>query len=153
MRGRKALPTQIKKAKGTHRPYRDKVVPEPSGKKPVPPSWLNGRAKQIFRHMVKRLSELDMASKSHTETIALLSCRLEEVERYDKIINQQGYVYAAINSRGEKVIKVRPEIQLKEKASKQAERLLTEFGLTPASAQKAGTPKEKKVKHNQFEGF
>jgi P27 family predicted phage terminase small subunit len=153
MRGRKALPTQIKKAKGTHRPFRDKDVPTPSSKKPLPPAWLNSRAKQIFRHMVKRLSVLDMASQSHTETIALLACRLEEVERYDKIINEQGYVYATVNFRGDKIIKVRPEMALKEKALKQSQQLLAEFGLTPASAQKAGTPKEKKKKHNEFEGF
>ena len=152
MQGRKAIPTQLKIVKGTHRPHRDKDVPPPSTLKPVPPSWLNQRAKMIFHHMVRRLDDLGLASRSHTEAIALLACRMEEVERYDKLMNKQGYVYASVNTRGEKVIKVRPEILLRKDAAKQVQSLLTEFGLTPASAQKVGTKKVTKKK-NEFEGF
>ena len=152
MQGRKAIPTQLKIIKGTHQPCRDKDVPEPSTLKPVPPSWLNQRAKMIFHHMVRRLDDLGLASRSHTEAIALLACRMEEVERYDKLMNKQGYVYASVNTRGEKVIKVRPEILLRKDAAKQVQSLLTEFGLTPASAQKVGIPK-KKTKTNSFDGI
>ena len=155
MAGRKIIPINIKKAKGTHQPCRDKVVPEPSKEKPVPPKWLNGRAKQIFRHMVKRLDELGLASRSHTEAIALLACRMEEVERFDKMLNdgnENGYVYKTTNSYGDDILKEHPAVRLREKAARHVHSLLTEFGLTPSSAQKVGTPK-KKDKKNDFEGF
>ena len=162
MQGRKALPTQIKLIKGTHQPCRDKDVPPPSTKKPVPPSWLNQRAKNIFHHMVKRLDELGLASRSHTEAIALLACRMEEVERFDKMLNNaidektgeptNGYVYKTTNSYGDDVLKEHPAVRLREKAAKHVHSLLVEFGLTPAAAQKVGTPK-KKTKKNDFEGF
>jgi P27 family predicted phage terminase small subunit len=155
MRGRKIIPIRIKQTKGTHRPHRDRDIPEPSKKKPLPPAWLNKRAKNIFHHMVKRLDELGLASRSHTEAIALLSCRMEEVERFDKMLNddkENGYVYKTTNSYGDDVLKEHPAVKLREKAAKHVHALLVEFGLTPSSAQKVGTPK-KKEKRNKFEGF
>jgi P27 family predicted phage terminase small subunit len=155
MAGRKAIPTQLKIVKGTYRPHRDKDVPEPSKAKPTPPEWINKRAKCIFRHMVKRLDELGMASGTHTEALALLSCRMEEVERFDKMLNDDkgnGYVYKTTNSYGDDVLKEHPAVRLREKAARHVHSLLTEFGLTPSSAQKVGTPK-KKEKRNKFEGF
>ena len=160
--GRKAIPIQIKKLKGTHQPCRDKDVPEPSKKLPYRPSWLNKRAKQIFHHMAKRLDEIGLASRSHTEAIALLSCRMEELERFDKMLNNavdektgkptNGYVYKTTNSYGDDILKEHPAVKLREKAAKHVHSLLVEFGLTPASAQKVGTPK-KKTKTNDFDGF
>jgi len=153
--GRKAIPIQIKKLKGTHQPCRDKDVPEPSKKLPYRPSWLNKRAKQIFHHMAKRLDEIGLASRSHTEAIALLSCRMEELERFDKMLNddkENGYVYKTTNSYGGEALKEHPAVKLREAAAKHVHSLLTEFGLTPSSAQKVGTPK-KKTKKNDFEGF
>jgi P27 family predicted phage terminase small subunit len=162
MAGRKVIPIEIKKVKGTNRPHREKEVPEPSKEKPLPPSWLNGRAKQIFHHMVRRLDDLGMASRSHTEAIALLACRMEEVERFDKMLNNSvdektgekvnGYVYKTTNSYGDDILKEHPAVRLREKAARHVHSLLTEFGLTPAAAQKVGTPK-KKEKKNEFEGF
>jgi P27 family predicted phage terminase small subunit len=105
--------------------------------------------------MVRRLDELGLASRSHTEAIALLACRMEEVERFDGILNdnkENGYVYKTTNSYGDDVLKEHPAVRLREKAARHVHSLLTEFGLTPASAQKVGTPK-KKEKKNEFEGF
>ena len=152
MAGRKAIPIQLKVLKGTHQPCRDKDVPEPSKEKPLPPVWLNGRAKIIFRHMVRRLEALGMASRSHTEAIAVLACRMEEVERFDKMLNgavdkegnpENGYIYKTTISFGDDVLKEHPAVKLREKAARHVHTLLTDFGLTPASAQKVGTPKKK----------
>jgi len=155
MRGRKALPTHLKILKGTHQKCRDKVVPDPSKEKPWPPVWLNKRAKMIFHHMVRRLDELSLASRSHTESIALLSSRMEEVENFDKVLNAGGkslYFYKTKTADGSEIIKEHPAVKLREKAARHVHSLLTEFGLTPASAQKVGTPKQTKKK-NDFEGF
>ena len=161
MRGRKVIPIEIKKLKGTHQPCRDKDVPEPSKKKPLPPLWLNKRAKMIFHHMVWRLDDLNLATRSHTEALAVLSSRMEEVERFDKMLNNSvdengkatnGYIYKTTNSFGDDILKEHPAVKLREKATRHVHSLLTEFGLTPASAQKVGTPK-KKEKNNEFDNF
>lgn len=153
--GRKVIPIEIKKAKGTYQRCREKEVPKPSEKKPVPPSWLNKRARAIFRHMTNRLDELNLASRSHTEAIGLLACRMEEVERFDKMLNdagENGYVYETTNSYGDRILKDHPAVKLREKAARHVHALLVEFGLTPASAQKVGKPKSSKKK-NEFDEF
>jgi P27 family predicted phage terminase small subunit len=169
--GRKVIPIDIKKAKGTYQPCRDREVAPPSNKKPVPPSWLNARAKQIFHNMVKRLAEIHLDSATYTEAIALLSSRLEEVERFDKILNEgmpieiedpetkekkmvmsNGYVYSTHNSYGDAILKENPAVALREKAFRHVHTLLTEFGLTGASAQKVGKPKDKS-KASEFDDF
>jgi P27 family predicted phage terminase small subunit len=153
--GRKIIPISIKEAKGTRRKDREKEVPPPSSKKPLPPLWLNKRAKQIFHHMVKRLNDIGLASATYTEAIALLSSRMEEVERFDKMLNdekQNGYVYKTTNSYGDDILKEHPAVRLREKAARHVHALLAEFGLTGASAQKVGTRKES-PKKNDFEGF
>lgn len=153
--GRKIIPIPIKKAKGTNRPHRERVVPDPSKKKPVPPAWLNKRAKQIFHHMRKRIGDIQLDSATYTETLALLASRMEEVERFDKILNSEkesGYVFQTTNSFGDPVLKEHPAVRLREKAMKHVHALLVEFGLTPAAAQKVGTKREPQKK-NEFEGF
>lgn len=160
--GRKAIPSQIKLVTGTFRKDREKEVKPPSDKKPTPPLWLNTRSKQIFQHMVKRLAEIGLASATYTEAIALLSARMEEVERFDKMLNEgtkdadgnsaNGYVYQTTNSFGDSILKEHPAVKLREKAARHVHALLTEFGLTGASAQKVGVKKEKK-KTNEFSDF
>jgi P27 family predicted phage terminase small subunit len=153
--GRKIIPIEQKKAKGTNRKHREKDVPNPSDRKPWPPGWLNKRAKQIFHHMVKRLDVLGLASSTYTEAIALLASRMEEVERFDRMLNDEkenGYVYQTTNSYGDPVLKEHPAVSLREKAAKHVHSLLTEFGLTGASAQKIGVKKEK-TKKNDFEDY
>ena len=152
MKGRKTIPINIMRAKGTLKKHRIKNVPDPSDKRPISPSWLNKRAKQIFWHMTNRLNDIGLASRTHTEAIAALSSRMEEVERFDKILNDEGYFYNAKNSLGFEVKKEHPAAKLREKAIRHVHSLLTEFGLTPASIQKVGSTK-KKPRGNDFEGF
>lgn len=153
--GRKIIPIPIKKAKGTYQRCREREAPDPSKKKPYPPSWLNKRAKQIFWHMTKRLDDIGLASATHTEILALLCSRMEEVERFDKMLNDaetNGYVYKSTNSYGDSILKEHPSVSLREKAARHVHSLLVEFGLTPSAIQKVGAKKEK-PKKNEFEGY
>ena len=159
--GRKVIPIGIKQAKGTHQPCRDRETYTPAPGKPSPPSWLVHRAKGIFRHMSGRLDKVGRASETHTEVLALLASRMEEVERFDKMLNesadaegkpQNGYVYATTNSYGDPILKEHPAVRCREKAMRHVHSLLAEIGLTPASMQKVGTPKQRREK-NEFADF
>jgi P27 family predicted phage terminase small subunit len=149
--GRKIIPTELKILKGTYRKDRDRKSPPPAKDAPVAPSWLNRRGKLIFRLVVKRLTELGLASRSYTETIALLASRLEEMERYSRLIEEEGVSFGGVTRDGTEYFKPRPEVLLRERAMLHAHKLLAEFGLTPSAIQRVAAVKKEKKKKNPFE--
>ena len=157
--GRKVIPLVIKEAKGTRRHHREKIVVPPSDKVAVPPSALNKRAKQIFQHLIKnRLAHLGLASASHTEMLALLSREMEQLERLDKFLLENGFTFKSItgeDDEGNKTYTVRkwPEVEIQKDMSRHVHALMNEFGLSPASAQKVGKPPEKKDKNGKERFF
>mgnify|MGYP005655107011 CR=1 FL=1 len=142
MAGRKIVPIEIKKLKGTYRKCRDRTPPPSSKGRPTAPAWLNTAAKRKFGIMVRRLDALTMASDSYTEAIALLASRLEEVERYTKMLDEEG---ALLDE------KPHPVIKLREMAMNHSHKLLVEFGLTASAIQKVGAKKKEKPVKNPFE--
>jgi len=152
MAGRKPIPIEIKKLKGTYRKHRDPHSPAPSKSALVAPKWLNTDAKRVFNTLKSRIGELGMESKTFTEALALLSARMEEVQRYSAILEKEGCTYATTNREGEALQKPHPVINLREKAMAHAHKLLVEFGLTAASIQRIGPLKQPKRK-NAFDDF
>jgi P27 family predicted phage terminase small subunit len=153
MAGRKVIPMEIKKAKGTYQACRNRNKPEESIEKPTAPDWLNKRAKKIFKDIVQRLDELNLASATYTDIIALLASRQEELERFDKALNndeENGYVYKTTNSYGDPILKENPIVRLREKAARHVHSLIAELGLTPSGINKVGARPEK-VQKNEFD--
>lgn len=158
--GRKVIPINEKVAKGTLRKHRVRDTPTPTDKLPSPPRWLNPAAKRIFRLLVKRITSITIASQDHTNGIAMLASRVEEVERFDKYLNQVGYTYErqGIIGRGPDKraitlgIYARPEAKLRHEAMRHLHSLLLEFGLTPASLGRVKA-KGKGKEHNEFDNF
>ncbi len=139
--GRKVIPISEKMERGTFRPHREKDTPTPTDKRPSPPTWLTPAAKSIFRILIKRISNITIASQDHTDGIAVLASRLEEVQRLDKYLNQVGYTYEqkAWVGRGDNAheittaIRPRPEVNQRDKAMRHLHSLLLDYGLTPSS--------------------
>lgn len=147
--GRKPKPTALKLLTGNPgKRAINKNEPAASKSKPRPPSWLNGRAKSIFRLLVKRLDGMGYASASHTEALALAAWRLEQVEACGKLLNENGLTYETKNQRNATVVKPRPEVAMQGEAARHAQSLLAEFGLTPSSATRIQVPG--KPKGNSF---
>jgi len=163
--GRRVIPISEKIAKGTFRPERQKKIPQPDERLPIPPSWLNKRAKQIFRLLVKRITSITVASIDHTEAISLLASRLEEVQRLDKYLNEHGYTYEQNGiitvGKGEdkkKIVVVlavrsRPEVKQRHEAMKHLHSLLLEFGLTASSLGRVAAKEKKSEDDNEFADF
>lgn len=161
--GRKIIPLVQKEAKGTRERSRERDVPPPSEKLPNPPSTLNKRAKQIFQHLVKnRLADLGLASATHTEAIALLAREMEQLERLDKFLNENGFTYKKVTSEETDdngnvtysySVKKWPEVDIQRDLSRHVHSLIVEFGLTPASSQKIGPPKKKEKKTDKDDYF
>jgi P27 family predicted phage terminase small subunit len=157
--GRKVIPFVEKKARGTFRQDRVKDSPEASGKLPVPPSMLNKRAKQIFQHLVKnRLSVLGIASASHTELLSMVSAEMEQLERLDKFIEENGFTFRKITGYDDEgkpfhTVKPWPEVSMQKELRRHVHTILCgEFGLSPAAAQKvpATGKNEKKNPKDRF---
>jgi P27 family predicted phage terminase small subunit len=148
---RRIVPRELKILKGTYRKDRDKNSPPPSKDTPVPPSWLNKRGKTIFRLITRRLTELNLASRSFTEMIGLLASRLEEIERYSALLDAEGASFGGASRDGTEYFKPRPEAQLRERAMIHAQKLLVEFGLSPTAIMRVVAAKEEKPKKNPFE--
>jgi len=152
--GRKVIPLVIKEAKGTRERSREKIVVPPSDKIAIPPTSLNKRAKQIFQHYVKRrLEPMGLGSATYTEEIARLAIAQEEYERFNKILQKEGYTIKFRDREGNLVVKMRPEVKIRDMANTVIKASLLEFGLTPASAQKVGKPQEKKDKSGKERFF
>lgn len=159
--GKKVIPMNEKIAKGTFRPHRQKRIPQPDERLPVAPSWLNRRARQIFKLLVGRIKSITVASIDHTEAISLLAVRLEEVQRLDKLLNEIGFTYEqkGIVGRGENsyeivlAIRNRPEVKQRHEAMKHLHSLLLEFGLTASSLGRVATKDNKGKDENEFSGF
>ena len=150
--GRKVIPMEIKKVKGTYFKDRDPGTLPPSPDRPVSPEMLNARAKEIFDTLTQRLSDTGRATDTFTEIQALCAMRLEEVEHLSGIIRVMGMFYVVTNRNGEEAIRKHPAVEFRETALRHAHGLLAELALTHVASQKVG-PVKPKPTVNEFEGF
>ena len=152
--GRKVIPMVIKEAKGTVKPSRKKIVAPPSEEIASSPTTLNARAQEIFNHYVKyRLEPMGLASATYTEELSRLAIAHEEYERFTKFLNEEGYTVQYLDKGGNLVVRMRPEVKIRDMANSVMKASLLEFGLTPAAAQKVGSPPEKKSKDGKERFF
>ncbi len=105
------------------------------------PDWLSARAKEIFALYATRLNEMGYASASHTEALALLAMRQDEVETHTRVIDKEGTSYKTKSVAGQKILKPRPEVAMRSEAARHLQSLLAEFGLSPSAATKIVVPR------------
>ena len=163
--GKKVIPMNEKIAKGTFRKHRQKAIPEPDERLPIPPSYLTREERQVFRLFVKRISSITVASMTHTEIIAKLAIREMEIRRLSKYLNENGYTYEKKGiisvGKGEDKhqevvvleIKQRPEIKQRHDAMKHFHALCLDFGLTASSLGRVKPKGDQGKVKNEFEGF
>jgi len=160
--GRKIIPLPIKQLKGTDRPDEEKKrnTPLPSLTRPIPPTSLSKRAKQIFTHFVNnRLTGYysSFASSTYTEMIATYARRQEEVEKLGEFIEKNGYTFETTEVKsGDKCIRAYPQVGQYNQAIKHLHTILVEFGMTPSAAGRVGAalPKQyDRASNNDFDGF
>jgi P27 family predicted phage terminase small subunit len=136
MKGRKQLPQSVKKLKGTAKPCRtNQEAPDPSVVLPEAPGWLTGELEHVaFDILLGRISDMNVASATDTEMLAMAAKRLAEVWECDAVIQSMGRVIAV----GEGW-RSNPAVGQKNEAMRHLHALLGEFGLSPATRQKVST--------------
>lgn len=137
--GRKPTDPEKKRLQGTDRKDRGGEAPPPMVPGAmVAPSYLSSDLGQLlFGSIVKILEQQGRASPHYTDVVALLAQRLEQIQRWQAVLECEGDTYQAKTQHGF-MIRKRPEVQMLSDAMRHAHSLLSELMITPATALRLG---------------
>ena len=133
MRGRRPLPTSVKAFRGNpgKRPLPEHE-PVPESGTPQCPSWLGGRSKAAWREIAMQLESMRVLTLADRKALELLVDVYSEYRDAREIVRRQGATYESATQTGT-IIRPRPEVAIASDAWKRMNRMLVEFGLTPAA--------------------
>tara|TARA_Y100001963_G_C6724388_1_gene420709 strand:+ start:626 stop:1105 length:480 start_codon:yes stop_codon:yes gene_type:complete len=157
MTGRKKIPTEIKKARGTLRKCRELDNPMEVAKVnalPAAPKWLSKIGKEQFNIVVNQLNNLGMLYEVDLKLIEsyanAMALHIESEQQLRKVGRIQVY---RDNETGDiKHSQITPLQTISKQALESALKIATQFGLTPSSRTKISAPKIE-VKDNEFNFF
>lgn len=117
------------------RPDREIVVGEaaPEGAM-ICPLHLSDLAQLHFKSIALILQEQKRSSPHYAEHVALLAQRLEQVQRFQAVLETEGDTYWTTNATGGKMYRARPEVAMLSDAMRHAQSLIGELMLNPAAA-------------------
>lgn len=134
--GRPRKPTTLKKLGGTLQPSRtNPLEPVPDVALGLPPEWLSATAKEYWQEIGGILLQMKLISYADTAAMTLLTDVLAQWVSVRVTIAKKGRVYELLSDGG-KVFRARPEVAMEADLWRRAQRMLVEFGLTPASRSK-----------------
>lgn len=124
----------------------------------IPPLHLSDLAQLLFREIVATLAQQGRAETQFAQTIALLAQRLEQIQRWQAVLEMTGDTCTSTTVRkvdGQQVItemiRARPEVAMLSDAMRQTQSLLGELMLSPSTAMKLAGGK--KDAPDDFAGF
>lgn len=132
--GRKRKDPELKALAGTDRKDREIAVGEgPADGAMICPLHLSDLAQLHFKSIALILEEQKRASPHYAEHVALLAQRLEQIQRFQAVLETDGDTYECATKTGV-MIRARPEVAMLSDAMRHAQSLLSELMLNPASA-------------------
>ena len=138
--GRPLKPTVLKALGGTLQPSRTNAAePLAAVLLPTPPEWLSERAKGYWAEVGAVLLSMKLCTAADGPALMLLTETLAEwAEARQAVVGTGkrpgvGLVYEMQTENGQTMRRPNPEVAIASDAMKRALRMLTEFGLTPAS--------------------
>jgi len=142
--GRRRKEPALKKLAGTERKDRDAVpVPgaDPATAPMICPLHLSKLAQLHFGSIAKMLEEQQRSNPHYAEHVALLALRLEQIQRYQAVLEIEGDTYETESAKnvGERLfvtrmVRARPEVTMLSDAMRHAQSLIGELMLNPAAA-------------------
>lgn len=142
--GRNRKPSHLHLVQGTHRKDRhgsaDKaraaLRKATTTRRPAPPRWLDGAARREWDRIAPKLHRDGLL---RSEDVAALACYCRsygELQECEAVLREHGRTYRT--KQGHEV--PRPEVSQARAAAKQVREFALEFGLTPASSDRAKRP-------------
>lgn len=140
--GRKRKAPELKALAGTTRKDREVAVgTDPSDAPMIAPLHLSDLAQLHFASIAKILEEQKRASVHYSEHVALLAQRLEQIQRYQAVLETEGDTFTSESAKkvGDRLVvtrmvRARPEAAMLSDAMRHAQSLLAELMLNPAAA-------------------
>ena len=134
--GRRPTSPKMKELAGTVRKDRQVSTDVSAADGPmICPIHLSDLAQLLFGNIAGMLEAEKRASPHFAEHVALLAQRLEQIQRYQSVLEVEGDSYTAETANGF-IIRARPEVAMLSDAMRHAQSLLGELMLNPAAALK-----------------
>lgn len=125
------------------------LVPVGTAVAMIPPLHLSDLAQLLFRDIAGMLAQQGRAEPIFAQHVALLAQRLEQVQRWQAVLEMTGDTCTSTTVRkvgGQQVvtemIRARPEVAMLSDAMRQAQSLLGEMMLNPSAAMKLASGKK-----------
>lgn len=131
----------LKALRGTLRKDREpkRVAPAIAGPM-VAPVPLSARALEHFDALAGMLRTEGRASQHFAFTVALLAQRIDQAERWQQVLAEEGETYTTQSASGSTMHRVRPEVAMLADAMRHQQALLSELMLSPTAAQRIARP-------------
>ena len=124
-------------------------VPSDAAAPMIPPLHLSDLAQLLFHDIAAMLSLQGRAEPQFAQTVALLAQRLEQIQRWQAVLEMTGDTCTSTTVRkvdGKQVvtemIRARPEVAMLSDAMRQTQSLLGELMLSPSAAMKIASGKK-----------
>ena len=157
MTGRKKIPTELKKARGTLRKSRELDNPMEVAKVsavPAAPKWLSEIGKEQYDLVVKQLNDLGMLFQVDLKLIEAYSNLMALHIESEQSLRLHGRIMIYKDDEGNpKHSQIVPMQTVSKQALDQAIKIAAHFGLTPSSRTKISAPAKLEIKDNEFNFF
>jgi|DEB0MinimDraft_6_1074348.scaffolds.fasta_scaffold50120_2 P27 family predicted phage terminase small subunit len=154
MRGRKPLPTEIKKKKGTLQKCRtleDEVQPETVSEAPPAPVWLSEIGKQEWDRVIDYLISNNLLASCDLSIVAFYCNEVSVYIESEQQLRQNSRMIAYKDEKGK--IKHAQQVPLQiiaRKSLESAMKIAAEFGFTPSSRTRIGTQGQNTSEQDPF---
>lgn len=133
MKGRKTIPTEIKKQRGTLDVSRvNKNEPTVKPSIPLIPDYLTEKEKEAYQELAILCHDMNILAESDRIGLAALCSVFAQWREARDYIKENGLTYKQPTMTGF-IHKAYPEVGIESDAWKRLKSMLCEFGLTPAS--------------------
>ena len=157
MTGRKKIPTELKKARGTLRKSRELENPmevDHVSNLPDTPKWLSEIGKEQYELVVKQLQDLNMLYKVDLKLIEAYANSMALHIEAEQSLRVHGRIMVYKDDEGNpKHSQVVPMQTISKQSLEMALKIAQKFGLTPSSRSKISAPQKLEIKDNEFNFF
>ena len=154
--GRKPVPTELKKLRGTVNVTREKArkaEPKVDTKRPRRPTWLDKRAKAEWKRLCDILEGMAILSTAYAPALEAICDAYSKWRQSEEMVAKMGHAIVTRNSKGEVEVRRNPFTVEMHKHKDAYVRLLSEFGLTPSTKTRVSTEKDNEGSATAFERF
>lgn len=130
----------MKKLTGTDRADRAVPATQSAGGAMIVPLHLSDLAQLLFGQIAEMLEQEQRSNPRYAQHVALLAQRLEQIQRWQSVLEMEGDTYEAPTAKGV-LIRARPEVAMLSDAMRQAQSLIGELMLNPSAALRIASDK------------